>query len=312
MRLFPTIKNRMGRPLDEERLKLGCQEKLPQQEVALAYLFGSYAKGGAHRFSDIDIAILFDPNLPQQDYLNRELELIQIFQDLVEDEAVDLTILNLAPPDLRYRILREGLLLFSSLENLRVNFEICTTEDYFDVQLYLRTYGQELFRQIKEKGLYEDKEKRMVDRGLIERQLTLLRDYVSKLRELQSYSLEEFSTDFKIQASVERFLQLAIECCLNIGNTLISQKGLRRPDELASIAGILAGSEIIPPEFAERFSEMIKFRNRLVHIYWDLDRKKIYQILQSDLGDFDTFARAIVEYLERENIPDSQKDRRSS
>lgn len=233
MRLLPTIKNRMGRSLDLESLRMACEEKLPQQEVALAYLFGSYAKGEAHKFSDIDIALLFDLNLSQQDYLNRELELIQIFQDLVEDEAVDLTILNVVPADLRYRILKEGLVLFSSLENLRVNFEIHTAEDYFDVQPYLRTYGQELFRQIKEKGLYEDKEKRMVDRDLIERQLTLLRDYVSKLRELQSYSLEEFSTDFKIQASVERFLQLAIECCLNIGNTLISQKGLRRPDELA-------------------------------------------------------------------------------
>lgn len=304
MRLLPTIKNRMGRPLDLESLRMACQQKLPQQEVALAYLFGSYAKGGAYKFSDIDIAILFNPNLSQQDYLNRELELIQIFQDLVEDEAVDLTILNVVPADLRYRILKEGLVLFSSLENLRVNFEIHTAEDYFDVQPYLRTYGQELFRQIKEKGLYEDKEKRMVDRDLIERQLTLLRDYVSKLRELQSYSLEEFSTDFKIQASVERFLQLAIECCLNIGNTLISQTGLRRPDELASIAGILAGSGIVPQEFAAKFSEMIKFRNRLVHIYWDLDRKKIYQILRSDLGDFDTFAQAIVEYLEREKSRD--------
>ena len=38
---------------------------------------------------------------------------------------------------------------------------------------------------------------------------------------------------------------------------------------------------------------MAKFRNLLVHLYWDVNDKKIYEILQSELDDFNEFIKQI-------------------
>lgn len=42
---------------------------------------------------------------------------------------------------------------------------------------------------------------------------------------------------------------------------------------------------------------MVQFRNRLVHLYWEVDAEIIYEILQKNLGDFDLFARWIAKFM---------------
>ena len=38
---------------------------------------------------------------------------------------------------------------------------------------------------------------------------------------------------------------------------------------------------------------MARFRNRLVHLYWDVDDQLVAKYLSDGLGDFDRFAAAI-------------------
>jgi uncharacterized protein YutE (UPF0331/DUF86 family) len=42
---------------------------------------------------------------------------------------------------------------------------------------------------------------------------------------------------------------------------------------------------------------MVQFRNRLVHLYWEVDEEIVYAILQNNLDDFDIFARYILDYM---------------
>lgn len=44
---------------------------------------------------------------------------------------------------------------------------------------------------------------------------------------------------------------------------------------------------------------MAAFRNRLVHLYAEVDPDQIYQFLQKDRADFDEFARVIASFLMR-------------
>ena len=44
-------------------------------------------------------------------------------------------------------------------------------------------------------------------------------------------------------------------------------------------------------------TKMAKFRNKLVHVYWDLDKEQIYQIIQNNLSDFDNFISIIAAYV---------------
>jgi len=43
---------------------------------------------------------------------------------------------------------------------------------------------------------------------------------------------------------------------------------------------------------------MARFRNMLVHIYWEIDDEKIFDILTSDLIDFDSYIKEVVHFLE--------------
>ena len=41
-------------------------------------------------------------------------------------------------------------------------------------------------------------------------------------------------------------------------------------------------------------------RNRLVHLYWDVDDEQIYTYLRENLDDFVTFSQYILEFLEQQ------------
>lgn len=38
---------------------------------------------------------------------------------------------------------------------------------------------------------------------------------------------------------------------------------------------------------------MVRFRNRLIHIYWDTDYAQVFRIIREDLGDLRAFVRAV-------------------
>ncbi|RLI79609.1 hypothetical protein DRP05_03530 [Archaeoglobales archaeon] len=50
-------------------------------------------------------------------------------------------------------------------------------------------------------------------------------------------------------------------------------------------------------EFTERLEMMARFRNRLVHIYWDVDDEVVYQILQKDIEDLELFLQKFMDKL---------------
>ena len=42
---------------------------------------------------------------------------------------------------------------------------------------------------------------------------------------------------------------------------------------------------------------MAGFRNRIVHLYWDMDLDLVYEYLTGRLDDLDSYLTAIEEYL---------------
>lgn len=136
--------------------------------------------------------------------------------------------------------------------------------------------------------------------------LKLLNRYLIFLKELSNVEQSSFPQDFKIRGSAERYLQLAIESCINIGNRILSlqqfRKPVKTPETYADIFIELSRLGAIPTEFVETMVQMTRFRNRLVHLYWEIDADYVYTLLQNHLADFDLFNASIVDYLNREDI----------
>jgi len=138
-----------------------------------------------------------------------------------------------------------------------------------------------------------------VDKDIIMAKLSKLQQYLNYLRELRKSSFEDFMSDFKITGAVERYLQVSIECMIDIGNEIISSLQLQRPERYRDIPYILARSGVMPERFADTMASMIGFRNLLVHDYADINLKLVYEFLQTKLTDFEEFIRHIVEWLKK-------------
>lgn len=138
----------------------------------------------------------------------------------------------------------------------------------------------------------------MVNRTKVERQLQLINEYLDFLQEIRSLSEEEFVLSRKDFHSAERCLQLAIECLINIGNHIISDQGWRAPKDYADIFKVLAENNIIFTVDVVTLKQMVQFRNRLVHMYWDIEPKVLWQIIKDELGDIERCARNLAKYTQ--------------
>ncbi|MGQ9628981.1 MAG: DUF86 domain-containing protein [bacterium] len=56
---------------------------------------------------------------------------------------------------------------------------------------------------------------------------------------------------------------------------------------------------IVDDELLGTMREMVRFRNRLVHLYGSVDDKMVYHFLTTELGDFQRYRAAIMAYLKR-------------
>ena len=93
-----------------ERLERVFETRL---EVLEAYLFGSRARGEPRVGSDTDIAVFLDRAVAPDPPFGHAADLSAALTTALGGEAVDLVVLNEAPPLLYHRVLRDGVRLFS-------------------------------------------------------------------------------------------------------------------------------------------------------------------------------------------------------
>jgi len=127
--------------------------------------------------------------------------------------------------------------------------------------------------------------------------LDKLRDNVRKLKYLSGFSSEEFLSDFTKIESAKHLLQVSIERCIDICNQIIARRQFLSPKSYVESFEILAEEGVLSPSALPAFRQMARFRNRLVHLYWEIDDRALYDILQHHLDDFDVFAGLICDYL---------------
>lgn len=140
----------------------------------------------------------------------------------------------------------------------------------------------------------------------IKEHLKYLNKYYLLLLGARELPYDEFANNLVYYGSTERFLQLAIESCLNIGNRLLSLiqfvKPVATPETYADIFKEMSRLGVVDHDFMERLIKMAGLRNRLVHLYWKIDQKTLYEFLQNDLDDFKLFQQNVVAYLNQNKL----------
>ena len=54
---------------------------------------------------------------------------------------------------------------------------------------------------------------------------------------------------------------------------------------------------MVDQEFESSLIKMARFRNRLVHLYWEIDIEAIYTFIHENLEDFKKFEQMVVKFL---------------
>ena len=128
--------------------------------------------------------------------------------------------------------------------------------------------------------------------GIVQRKLALLDENVIRLQSyLCATTLDQFKQDDMKQAAVERVLQVAVEIVIDIAERIIALKGAGPASTSVEAIERLVALGVLPT--SDPFTEMVRFRNRIVHGYTDINPEMVYLIATTRQDDFRKFRDAI-------------------
>ena len=110
-----------------------------RQDIIFAYLYGSFLGSS---FRDIDIAVYVEEIKRKRGILGFELVLERELEELISF-PIDVRILNYAPLSFKFKVIKEGILLFSRDEEVRSDFECLTFVEHHDFLFHRETYRRE-------------------------------------------------------------------------------------------------------------------------------------------------------------------------
>ncbi|MCE5219812.1 MAG: DUF86 domain-containing protein [Clostridium sp.] len=121
---------------------------------------------------------------------------------------------------------------------------------------------------------------------------------LNKLKKLRAFDKGIFIEDFTKVDSAKYLLQVSIEAMLDISSHLIARNRWGKPKDDKEHFQMLSDNGIIDKNDVSIYFNMEKFRNRIVHMYFDISDDMIYDIVQNNINDFERFigniARVII------------------
>ena len=247
--------------------------------VLAVLVFGSVARGEQGPTSDVDVCLVLRPEISEGmsekrlEYLARSDLDIQIFQQL--------------PLPIRRRVFKEGRVLLSKDDDALYGLAYRTAQAFEDSNRSMKAIWTR---------------SSMLDRERVLARLDQMKSYLAELREIAPRSFEEYQK-IETRRACERLLQVVIAAVIDVCSLLVSGLRLGLPGEEDDLFEKLEHAGIISGPMRQRLREMKGFRNLLMHEYGRVDDRIVYGIMQTRLGDFEEFERAVLLSLRKEGDP---------
>ena len=136
-----------------------------------------------------------------------------------------------------------------------------------------------------------------VDKAKTARLFQDFRKAVEVLKTLKETPEPEFLANIEKQGAAKYFFIVAIESAIDICNHIIAEHRWGQPTEYAEVFRVMGEAGVFPLPLVAELELMAKFRNLLVHVYGQVDDRRVYQILQTRLTDFDQLEACLQSYL---------------
>jgi len=129
-----------------------------------------------------------------------------------------------------------------------------------------------------------------------------LEGYLAKLAQAKKYSLEQFKADWNLYFSVERLIQLSVECVIDIGEHLISIAKFKKPETYRETFEILEKEQVISFVLSNKLQTLVDFRNKLVHVYATISLERIYKIYTQEIDTVPEFIKIVKRFLAKKHF----------
>lgn len=123
--------------------------------------------------------------------------------------------------------------------------------------------------------------------GVVESKLRFLEQTLAELDSWPLGDLSEFTGNSMLRRAVERALQLAVESMIDVAERILAASRLAPADTAAQNLKRLQEIGILKD--ADRYAEMVRFRNFIVHRYEQIDPQIVYSLAKSKLSRFRDF-----------------------
>jgi len=124
----------------------------------------------------------------------------------------------------------------------------------------------------------------------ISRRLLSLRESLGELSRPECADGDRLLTDRTLRAAVERWMQVAIEACIDVATHEVTVRGWTPPEYSRDSFLALGGHGLIPLPLAKRLALAAGLRNVLVHDYVAVNVAQLAETVALDLKDLREFA----------------------
>ncbi len=113
----------------------------------------------------------------------------------------------------------------------------------------------------------------MVDDQKVTEKLRIIRENLDKLSLFKDVPVHLFVSNFKEYDSAKYNLQTTIKAMLDICNHIIARNAYEVPKTNADAFRLLCRKKILSPDMEVPYTAMARFRNRVVHLYDQVDSR---------------------------------------
>ncbi len=120
---------------------------------------------------------------------------------------------------------------------------------------------------------------------------------MAEIKKLVALNDKDFWSEKKNIAAVKYYLLQAIEAIGSVCIHIAAKKFNKAADSFGECFEILENNGFLEKKLAIKLRKMARFRNKLVHFYWEISDAKILEYARNDLEDFGQFIKAIKSIL---------------
>lgn len=252
-----------------------------REDVLMAFIFGSYAKGREMEESDFDVAVYLKENEKE-----KQDDIWLRVSRIIDNKEVDLVCLNEAPATLVSSVFKTGIPLV--VKDKKLYWELYL-EKSTEAEDFLH-FARDFFRISKSaKSLTSEQQTKFLER------LRFLESELTEIEGFKKLTFKEYKDDKIKKRNIERWVESIINATIDIAKLILASEKKEMPKSYEAALFNFALFVGFSAKESEKFSKFAQLRNILAHEYLDI----LYKKIQNFIKESPSLYKKIFKFLEK-------------